>query len=217
MALSRQAVAAGTAKVQETTTGWSPMEIFMVSLFAVVASGALLASLVRNLKSRRRANEVAAELAAELDSAMAELAVRHVQASELQSHPGRGEESFDLNILDAPEGNPAKPPCIWAKDRASRLGADNAGEGGEDENESMWEVPIRAGGLRWYPTPMPTVRVRPNEIKLVTVPRRRLQNQARDGDGAVTPTLPAPWGCGGATGDRLQPDPRTEDPGGKGP
>ena len=74
----------------------------------------------------------------------------------------------------------------------------------------MWEVSARAGGSRWFPTPVPAVRVRPNEIKLVTVQRRRLQNQTRGGDVAVTPTLPAPWGRGEAAGDRLQSDPRRE-------
>ena len=209
MGVHRQSVAASTANVQETA-GWSPMEIFMVSLFAVVVSGTLLASVVRNMNSPRRANEMAAELAAELDSTMAELAVRHVQVSGPQSNPGRGEGSIAPNIRDVPEDQLAKPPCIWAKDRGSRLGADSDGEGGESEDESMWEVPARAGGSLWFPTPLPAARVRPNEIKLVTVPRRRLQNQARDGDATVTPTLTAPWGCGGAAGDRMQYDPRRE-------
>ena len=206
MALPRQAVAASTAKVQQMA-GWSPMEIFMVSLFAVVVSGTLLASVVRNLNSRRRAGEMAAELAAELDNVMAELGVRQDQASGHQRNPSRGEESIALNTLDVPEGHLAKPPCIWPKDRGSRLGADNDGEGGESEDDSTWEVPARAGGSLWFPTPVPAVRVRPNEIKLVTVQRRRLQNQTRGRDAAVTPTLPAPWGRGEAAGDRLQSDP----------
>ncbi len=89
--LSQQAVGVNTSATDKTS-GWNTGEIFIVSLFVVVASATVLATAIAKAKLRRRVNKMAAQL----NNEMVEMAVQHDQhgqdnqndqTSVLQSEP----------------------------------------------------------------------------------------------------------------------------------
>ena len=161
------------------------MHVIMVRVFGIVALGALLTSVVSIAKSRRRVNEMAADL----DNTRAELGVQRDRASSLQRTLNIRDAFIELNFVNGPEahlaaafGNGSKRGRDSHPDEADDglfvVGSDD--ESDYDDEGGEWSTSANDGGSPcspWSPIPVAAVRIRPSEIKTVTLQLRRIPTQ----------------------------------------
>jgi hypothetical protein len=193
-----------SAQDMQGTAGWTTTHIIVVGMVGIVACLALLASLVINLRGRRRVKDMAANLG----NAVAELGLQRGRAVSLERELGRRDAFIDRNVLEGPDAYSVVSPAAWpnessrpkestsacpdegraalfvAGDDDESNGSDSDSDSGDDSDaRSAWWVETLPGGSSdtpRSPTPVPAVRVRRSQIKTIEVCRHECQNQQLD-------------------------------------
>jgi hypothetical protein len=188
----------------EEAAGWTTKHIIVVGVVSIVAFLALLASLVFNLRGRKKVKDMAASLG----NAVAELGLQKNRAVSLERELGRRDAFIDRNVLEGPDAYSSASPAAWPNESGRPKGSTSArpdearaglfvvgnddesdGDSGDDSDDSdagsgsTWWVETLPGGSPdspLSPTPVPAVRVRRSQIKTIDVYRQDCENQASD-------------------------------------